>query len=690
MRVLVVTSCTGEKSVESPKALNLSDFQKGTAHVQKREAEIADLLRPAEELYTGQQHVRLMRGVTEFRRAHPTNGNGPTLDIRILSAGYGIVPASQKLAPYEATFHGMGKAELRKWADTLGVPAAFRDAVAGPYDLAVVLLGDDYLEACSLDASVKLGGPTLLFCGKNTLKKLPRLGNLHTVALTNAEAKRFSCGLVALKGEMGSRILSRLAADAAFGATLSAASDMLTFIEEPTVPASGHRSPARVKTDVDYVISLPPSWRQKPHRDKLNYFIPEWDDLVDRDFDFENDVHSGGTGDWSNNVFAHQMYSEPNYDGLLISKVVAEKSKSKKERINRLGVHRYLRVPREFPIMGDCGAFGYINEKMPPYTTEEILDYYSRLDFDFGVSIDHMIVTATESEKKARYDLTVENAAEFLKEHRKANLPWTPIGAVQGWDAKSYAVAAKKYAAMGYEYIALGGLVRTSTPEILEVLQQVHDAVPPNVKIHLFGLARIASMKAFADLGVRSVDSASLLRRAWMGTGQNYLSMEGEFYTAIRIPEAGKSFRAKRMVSEGRASGSKVERLEAKSMEAMARFDANKVGVEEVLNVLEEYDQLITPDRPPTRELLRKTLERRPWRECPCDICRRDGIHVVIFRGNNRNRRRGFHNTYVFYRLLQQALAGESVGFRRSGTATKEQLPLFGLDDSGEEVANAV
>ena len=75
------------------------------------------------------------------------------------------------------------------------------------------------------------------------------------------------------------------------------------------------------------------------------------------------------------------------------------------------------------------------------------------------------------------------------------------------------------------------------------------------MKVHLFGLARIASMKAFADLGVRSVDSASLLRRAWMGTGQNYLSMDGKFYTAIRIPEAGKSFRAKRMVSEGRASG---------------------------------------------------------------------------------------------------------------------------------------
>ena len=56
-------------------------------------------------------------------------------------------------------------------------------------------------------------------------------------------------------------------------------------------------------------------------------------------------------------------------DGILISRAVAEKSKAKAERINALGVHRMLRVPREFPIMGDCGAFDYIMEDVPPYST---------------------------------------------------------------------------------------------------------------------------------------------------------------------------------------------------------------------------------------------------------------------------------------------------------------------------------
>ena len=120
--------------------------------------------------------------------------------------------------------------------------------------------------------------------------------------------------------------------------------------------------------------------------------------------------------------------------------------------------------------MGDCGAFGYISEETPPYTTDEILDYYTKFGFNYGVSIDHLIVTATEEQKQFRYELTIHNAEEFLREHRARGLPWEPIGAVQGWDPASYAEAARQYVAMGYKYIGLGGLVRTSTKEVLRVL----------------------------------------------------------------------------------------------------------------------------------------------------------------------------------------------------------------------------
>lgn len=52
----------------------------------------------------------------------------------------------------------------------------------------------------------------------------------------------------------------------------------------------------------------------------------------------------------------------------------------------------------------------------------------------------------------------------------------------------------------------------------------------------------------------------------------------------------------------------------------------------------------------------RRTLRERPWEYCNCAICSENGIEVAIFRGNTRNRRRGFHNTKQFYDQFQQAL----------------------------------
>jgi hypothetical protein len=50
----------------------------------------------------------------------------------------------------------------------------------------------------------------------------------------------------------------------------------------------------------------------------------------------------------------------------------------------------------------------------------------------------------------------------------------------------------------------------------------------------------------------------------------------------------------------------------------------------------------------------------------------------MIFRGNNRNRRRGFHNTYVFYRLMQDSLLGKG-----NSQDTHAQLALFGQAATG-------
>jgi hypothetical protein len=667
VRILIITTCTGEKAVAHKHGLTRDDFRKGAEHVASRENDLAKWLTPAEEMYAGQQHVRLMRGVRALRTASLANGTPrPAVDLFIVSAGYGLVPGDRRIAPYECTFTGMAGKALRAWADTLAIPATFRRLLRRQYDLAIVLLSDPYLKACALDRAVDPSGPVVLLCSGTAAAKFPIVPRVRLVGLTKADAGRFHCGLVGLKGEVAGRLLELLAADPT----------VLTRLADPTADLLALTE--RPNPRVDFVIRIPESWWRRPQKSRLSYFIPDWDDLVDPDYDFVRDRHSHGRGHWSNNVYAHQLYPEPAYDGILVSRLVAEESADKKERINALGVHRFFRVPDAFPVMGDCGAFGYVKEDVPPYKTGEILDYYTRLGFDYGVSIDHLIVAATEGQRQKRYELTIANAEEFLKEHRRRGLPWEPVGAAQGWDAASYARAVASYVKMGYTYVALGGLVRSKTPDILRIVEAVKDVLPAGVRVHLFGLARFGAIREFVRLGVTSIDSASVLRRAWLGAATNFLTETG-WYAAVRIPQAEDCFRAKRLVAKGERTAEQLRRLEAECLAAVRAYGTRRQALSSaMLDRLAEYDALLAGERRGTRDRIRRTLEDRPWEACGCAICERWGVEVAVFRGNNRNRRRGFHNTHVFYRLIGRILAGEPIDWiDKDRPAAHRQPTLF-------------
>ena len=120
----------------------------------------------------------------------------------------------------------------------------------------------------------------------------------------------------------------------------------------------------------------------------------------------------------------------------------------------------------------------------------------------------------------------------------------------------------------------------------------------------------------------------------------------------------------------------KITQLEQEALRAVRGLEQRSVSIDTCLSALLEYDQFVTSDRVDMTEAYRRTLTDRPWEKCGCAICERCGIEVAIFRGNNRNRRRGFHNTYVFYRLLQKALRGESIPFIKGVVSDPDQLEL--------------
>jgi hypothetical protein len=322
-----------------------------------------------------------------------------------------------------------------------------------------------------------------------------------------------------------------------------------------------------------------------------------------------------------------------------------------------MGMRTYLRLPPDLELMGDCGAFGYVARRDPTYTTEEIVDYYEMIGVDLGVSVDHLIVTEFMEQRRHRYDVTLRNAEDFLRQVRARGCRFTPVGAVQGWDEDSYVEAAQATVRMGYDYIALGGLARSNTRTVEAIVRAVRTVVPTEVKIHIFGIARLTLLPLFLELGIHSVDSAAPLRQAWLSALDNYYTLD-RTYAALRIPIASEE-RSKPGTLVGRSSASlrQLQQAEREALAAIRAYDAGDLKLQPALDALYHYDTLLAA-RLDGQTLQRRlalycdTLRDRPWKRCCCDICRELGVEVIIFRGNNRNRRRGFHNLAMVRRRI--------------------------------------
>lgn len=404
----------------------------------------------------------------------------------------------------------------------------------------------------------------------------------------------------------------------------------------------------------------------------MKFFLPDWDDRVDPGYEFLSDRFTLVRDPYRDDQYAHELLYEPLYDGLLVSRMALLDSGPKRTMVEQIGMREYLRLPVGLDLLGDCGAFGYLREKEPRFETAEVADYYERLHFDFGVSVDHAIVPEFEGERQFRYDLTLRNADDFLALHRKEGYQFTPLGACQGWDIHSYIGAAKALVDIGYDYIALGGLARSDTQTIADVATAIATGIPEHVRIHVFGVARLSLLPLFLDLGIASVDSAAPLRQAWLSANDNYYTLN-RTYAAIRIPVADEERgKGKTLVGRSEASLSQLASAEKEALRAMRAYDRGEARVQSTLEAVLAYDDLLAQRRygqtPASRKrLYEETLRDRPWKACRCGICRMIGVEVIIFRGNNRNRRRGFHNLHVVRRRIEhvRAQAAES-----SATAT--------------------
>jgi hypothetical protein len=422
----------------------------------------------------------------------------------------------------------------------------------------------------------------------------------------------------------------------------------------------------------------------------MKFIFAENMDLVDPNFDFIKDRSSSSREPYWDDVYPHQLLGYAPYNGLLVSRAIVgghvksgKYNESQAMRFRREGARKFLRFEEsDYPqtvMWGDCGAFAYADEEVPPYSVDDIVDFYADGQFTHGCSVDHIIFDYCDSdfdfafddaEVRRRQEITLSNAAEFIVKSRdRIGNHFTPVGVVHGWSPKTMANAAEELVKMGYNYLALGGMVPLKAEQIRGALQAVRAVIPRETQVHILGFAKAEEVHSFLGEGLDSVDTTSPLLRAFKDAKANYYEWNGEgfsYYAAIRVPQVLTSPPLKRMVQAGKLELEEAVGLERSALNALREYDSGAGSMEAALQAVRDYWILINSELAKTNpakankevesitDRIAPTLSRQPWKKCGCKICESIGIEVVIFRGNNRNRRRGVHNLHVYGQRLRE------------------------------------
>ncbi len=429
----------------------------------------------------------------------------------------------------------------------------------------------------------------------------------------------------------------------------------------------------------------------------MKFIFADCLDYVDPNYDFESDSSPAERKPYWDDQFPHEIMGDPPYDGILVSRAIVgdhlfkgKYTESQAMRFRRVGAREFLRFNRPEDknkwLFGDSGAFQYVNLPEPPYTPMDMAEFYFDGGFTHGCSIDHIIfqfetnLQGTELPNdheiaencKKRFDITLDKAEGFLKESRQICNNFTPMGVVQGWSPGSMADAASKLIKMGYDYLAIGGLVPLKIDDIHKALTAIFDKIgySPASKIHLLGFEKANLLDQFIGrYPITSIDTTSPLLKAFKDNKKNFYLNNGkggiDFYTSIRIPQATVNLAFKRAVQSGLFRQEEIISLEKNALKSLRQYAKRQIDIEEALESILNYSRafLVAKKTNPERlqsaldnlsEDYRRTLTVRPWDLCDCPICKSCSVEVIIFRASNRNKRRGIHNLKQFHDHLKE------------------------------------
>lgn len=326
---------------------------------------------------------------------------------------------------------------------------------------------------------------------------------------------------------------------------------------------------------------------------------------------------AGGAG----GIKIDQMFGRENtITGFLISKGHDEERKYASHWQRDMKSARDHYDSHGLKLFGDCGAFSFINEDVPPTTVSEVIDFYNQIDVDLGASLDHIVpdydseydyffggISAPQNYLD-RMGITIENGSKFLEECKRQGVRFEPIGAVQGWSPKSYIECIKSFQKMGYKKIAVGGIAKLSKPSIKQLLSSIKEIIG-ETEIHLFG---ITQPKLVREIGLPNITSVDGMGPFMGGV------VRGEYFKT--------------------------------STERYKCFPVSSI-TDEVCDLIEnrQFDRVIDFADPDTNFNLDRSVEglkTEYWKSCSCVVCSDLGVKVSLHHSDTAVHR-AFHNVYV-------------------------------------------
>lgn len=185
--------------------------------------------------------------------------------------------------------------------------------------------------------------------------------------------------------------------------------------------------------------------------------------------------------------------------------------------------YRRKDLPEGKPMIYDCGAWSYKDHEIPPVNSEQVAaDYAAHAPAgSMVIAPDHMLVEGSDVEYRRKWN--AEQAMLFL-----ADCPTTmkPMACVHGMDLDERVEHAKWLEAIGYMYIAVGGLAARASQKKLVIswVRAIREAVP-KVWLHVLGLSSPDYMKTWNEIGVESADGSSHFKQAF--TGGAFFTQDG-------------------------------------------------------------------------------------------------------------------------------------------------------------------